>query len=127
MSGIGIATNRIFLYQGLCDMRRSFDRLAYMITEEMNEDPLSGDLFVFLNKNKTMLKALYWDSDGYAIWYKRLEKGRFIAPNADGLEISRSHWMNLLEGVEVKIIKKQPRYHIIDGKSLGKFFLTSRE
>ena len=116
-SGLGIATNRIFLYQGICDMRRSFDRLAYMVTDQMQENPLSGDLFVFLNRNKTMLKALYWDRDGYAIWYKRLEKGRFITPNTDATEISRSNWMHLLEGVEVKIIKKQPRYRIIDGKS----------
>lgn len=116
-SGIGLATNRIFLYQGICDMRRSFDRLACVVTEQMQEDPLSGDLFVFLNRTKTMLKALYWDSDGYAIWYKRLEKGRFIISKTDGPEMSRSNWMNLLEGIEVKIIKKHPRYCVFDGKT----------
>ena len=114
---IGLTARRIFLYQGVCDMRRSFDKLAWVIKEELDEDPLRGDMFVFLNKNRKMIKCLYWDKDGYAIWYKRLEQGRFVRPPTEGCEIDLMGWTHLLEGVEAKVIKRQPRYSITDGKS----------
>ena len=107
--GISLNNSRIFLYRGNCDLRRSFDRLALMVTEELHEDPLKGDWFVFLNVNKTKLKVLYWDNDGYALWYKRLEAGRFVIPE-DGNILDRSAWANLLEGIEANVIKRQPRY-----------------
>jgi len=113
---MGIGAVRIFLYQGSCDMRRSFDRLASMIKEELKENPLTGDLFVFLNRNQKMVKCLYWDKDGYALWHKRLEKGRFVRPPIKGYELDQMHWTHLLEGVEVKVIKKHPRYRILGEK-----------
>jgi transposase len=107
---VGVIHARIYLYRGACDLRRSFDRLALMVLEELKEDPLKGDWFVFLSADKRKLKILYWDNDGYALWYKRLEAGRFIMPAEDAGCLDRASWAHLLEGIEARVIKRQPRY-----------------
>ena len=113
MTGWTYAVNaRIYLYRGACDLRRSFDRLALMVIEEFKEDPLCGDWFVFLSADKRKLKVLYWDNDGYALWYKRLERGRFVMPVDDGQCLDRASWAHLLEGIQVRAINRQPRYRL---------------
>ena len=104
------AWQRIFLYRQACDLRRSFDLLSGMVREQLEQDPLSGDLFVFINRRRTMLKALYWDNDGYALWQKRLERGRFPLPRGEHSELARLELMHILEGVRVNGIKRLPRY-----------------
>jgi len=92
---------RIFLYRGPADMRKSYDGLAGLVRAELHDDPLSGALFVFCNRRRTMVKMLYFDRDGLAIWGKRLERGTFRIPPPDGptAEIDRRHLTLLLEGV----------------------------
>ena len=82
-------------------MRRGFDRLAAEARAVVDEDPLSGHLFVFRNKRGDRLKVLTWDRNGYAIWYKRLERGRFIFPDPKGegsLVISPAVFQMLIGG-----------------------------
>ena len=110
MFGLTAAT-RIYLYRGFCDMRKSFDGLCGIIRSDMGMDPLSGSLFVFVNRTRRMVKLLYWDRDGLALWYKRLEQGRFILPEKDG-SIERRDLTMLLEGIIPKKIEK--RYKIIN-------------
>lgn len=106
---------RIYLCTRNADLRKSFDGLAQMVREFLGADPLSGHLFVFRNKRGDRLKLLYWDNDGLAIWYKRLEKGNFRFPVAaaldgHGLEIRAADFAMLLDGVDLGSVKRQPRY-----------------
>jgi transposase len=102
------AAQRIFVYQAPCDMRRSFDRLAGMVEHELEHDPMRGDYFLFANRRRTMLKLLYWDGDGFAIWYKRLEKGRFHLGGSE--ELDRAQLSLLLEGIVTDELRRLPRY-----------------
>ena len=103
------ASLRIFVYGQPCDMRRSFDRLAAMVEHELYRDPMRGDYFVFSNRRGTMVKLLYWDGDGFAIWFKRLEKGRYRLGGQE--ELDRAQLNLLLEGVVGTDMKRLPRYH----------------
>lgn len=104
---------RVFLCTQPADMRRSFDGLAVMAEYVMQRDPFSGHLFVFCNKRSDRVKILYWDRTGYAIWYKRLEKGSFRFPAVDAkdcLEIEAMDLAMLLEGIELSSVKRRCRF-----------------
>jgi transposase len=103
-------TGRIFLRRQPTDMRKSFDGLSGIVRSELGHDPLAGDLFVFVNRRRDFVKALYWDRDGLALWSKRLERGRF-APRPDGpAEIGREELVLLLEGVRARVVSRSPRW-----------------
>ena len=108
---------KIFLYNGVADLRRGFDGLAAIVEDAMGENPLSGSLYIFLNRRGNRIKALYWDNDGYAIWYKRLERGRFEMPKAEGfegtrLEITASQLSLILEGIELASVRRRRRFQL---------------
>lgn len=108
---------RIFLCTDDTDMRKSFSALSGVVRSQMNLDPLSGYLFVFKNKRADRIKLLYWDRDGLAIWYKRLQKGTFKFPSLNnissaGLEIDASTLRLILDGIDLKGIRRQHRYHL---------------
>jgi transposase len=91
-------------------MRKGFEGLSGIVLNELNEDPMSGTLFIFLNKSRDKVKMLYWDRDGYAIWTKRLERGRFALPSEGGGVIGMSELALLLDGVNVRILKRSARW-----------------
>ncbi len=99
---------RIFVYRNPCDMRRSFDRLSAMVEHELGKDPMKGDCFLFTNRRGHMVKLLYWDGDGFVIWFKRLERGRFRLNEAE--ELDRASLSMILDGLEAKEVKRLPRY-----------------
>ena len=110
---------RVFLCTLPTDMRKSFDSLAGLVEQQLGQDPLAGDVFVFRSKRGDRLKLLYWDSDGLAIWYKRLEEGTFVFPTADeqrtqvgahGLVIRPAELAMLLDGMELAHVKRRRRY-----------------
>ena len=103
---------RIYLRRAATDMRKSFDGLSGLVRGEFGQDPLTGDLFVFMNRRRDLLKALYWDRDGFALWAKRLERGRFMLPAGADRELDRATLALLLEGVKARVLFRSPRWKV---------------
>jgi transposase len=103
---------RIFLAASPADMRKGFDGLSLLVREVIAEDPLSGHLFVFRNRRRDRVKVLYWDRDGFALWYKRLEKGTFRFPEAEGgrVEVTPAEMAAVLEGIDLSRARLLPRF-----------------
>ena len=109
---------KVFLCRLPTDMRKGFDGLAGVIADDLQQDPLSGALFVFRNRRRDRLKLLYWDRDGYALWYKRLESGTFEFPQAKADEsctsISHHELSLLLSGIDLRSVRRWKRYaHVV--------------
>lgn len=107
------SAQRYFIYSDLADMRKGFDSLCGVVRQEFKMNPLSGDVFIFLSRSKNKIKLLQWQRDGFAIYYKRLEKGTFELPmNIEGSSalISSQQLMLIMEGIKLSSIKKHRRY-----------------
>ena len=101
------ASVRVFVAGGATDLRRSFDRLSAQVQEVLRQDPLSGHVFVFFNRQRNRVKLLVWERDGFWLLYKRrLEAGTFAVLDRD--EINARELYLLLEGIE--IIRERRRY-----------------
>jgi len=103
---------RVFLYGRPVDMRKSFTGLYALTKHTLKEDPLSGHLFVFINRRGNYLKALYWDRTGFCLWAKRLEQGCFVShwPCQDKQELSWTGLQLFLEGIDLTGIRRRKRY-----------------
>jgi transposase len=108
------AAIKVYLCTVPCDMRRSFDGLSLLAEHVVQCNPLSGHLFVYCNRRTDRLKILYWDRDGWAIWYKRLEVGTFQYPWSDSgrREIAAWELGVLLEGIDLQAGKRRKRYSL---------------
>jgi transposase len=105
-------TVRVFAAVGPTDLRNGYDGLARLAREVIEQEPLSGHLFVFANRRRDRLKILYWDRDGYAVWMKRLERGtfRWPAPGARSVEWTAAELAAVLGGLDLKQARRRERF-----------------
>jgi transposase len=119
------ASVKVFVYTGVTDMRRSFDRLAQMVEEHLGQNPESGHLYLFFSRRRDCVKMLLWEGDGFVIWYKRLEIGTFAVPapvtpgpaapapdgsQPAGLQIRASDLSLLLAGADPARVTRRKRF-----------------
>ena len=111
MFGLSAAV-RVYLAKQPAEMRQSFDGLSSLASGSLSLDPLSGHLFVFVNKRRDRIKILYWDRDGLAIWAKRLERGTFRIPAAaaDRVDMTTAELAALLAGIDLNTARRRVRY-----------------
>lgn len=106
------SSNRYLLYAKPCDMRKSFDALCGIVRGELDRDPLSGEVFLFLNRGRTHLKLLHWEDGGLVLYYKRLERGTFAPPTQTGAAsaISWPQLVLMVEGIAIQKSTQKPRF-----------------
>jgi len=129
--GTAVGQSRIFLCTEDTDMRKSFNSLRGVIQRTMNLDPLSGYLFVFKNRLGDRIKIVWWDCDGFAMWYKVLQKGTFQFPDlrnfaSAGLEIDASTLRMILDGIDLSSIRRKQRYRLPTNVSMTQAPLASQ-
>ena len=107
-------SRRYLLYSGNTDMRKSFHGLVALVKYKMQTSVMNGDVFVFISKRRNAIKLLRWEGDGFAIFYKRLEKGTFELPKynsgSNTMLITDNELSFILKGVALKRIKYRSRY-----------------
>lgn len=98
----------IYLHRDVVDFRKSINGLMVVVKDEMKLSPFNQALFVFCNRSRDKIKALYWDSTGFCLWYKRLEKEKFKWPRKSSkatLNLSETEWDWLLSGLDLTKMK----------------------
>lgn len=107
---------RYYVYRHSTDMRKGFDSLCGLVNREFLMSPISGDVYIFLNHRRNRIKVLHWQGDGFAIFYKRLEKGTYEIPlkntSQNNIEIEAQTLQLILEGITLSSVKKRRRFQI---------------
>ena len=116
MSLLNLPLNvRFFMYKGVADMRCSFNGLTNLVRGELQQSPISGDMFIFFNRRRDQVKLLIFDRDGFLIYHKRLEQGSFEVPVIDdGADstISAEQLQLILQGIELNSVQHRKRYKL---------------
>jgi transposase len=96
------STVRVFVKPGATDMRKQINGLSIIVSEQLQMDPFEGHLFLFCNKQRRILKIIYWDRNGFCLWLKRLEKDKFPWPSSqpEATEITQEQFRFLLQGID---------------------------
>lgn len=118
----GSRSVRVLAYDEPVDMRKSFDGLSAIVRDRLGADPLSGQMYLFVSRNRKRAKVLLWDGTGLCVYAKRLEQGRFSAPwlcGSEGpLRLTMSELQLLLEGMELRgKLPLSPSPYVLDKKS----------
>jgi transposase len=105
---------RVYLHARPTDMRKSFAGLYALVKHVLQEDPLSGSLYVFVNRRGNYVKLLYWDRTGFCLWAKRLERGVFVQRHSGELKRAMSYMdlKLLLEGIELDAVRRRKRFSL---------------
>jgi transposase len=115
-------TTRYFIYLYNTDMRKGFDSLSGIVSSQMQFNPLSDDVYIFINRRRTQIKLLHWEGDGFALYYKRLEQGTYELPpvqqNECCVHVSTTHLQKIFQGVSVRQNRQRKRYQHL-AKSCG--------
>ena len=106
------SSHRFYLYDGHCDMRKSFDGLCGLVTCRMQRQPTSGEVFVFLNRSRTHIKLLHWERGGFVLYYKRLERGTFSVHSVKRAELTWTDLVLMIEGIQVESSIQKKRYSL---------------
>ena len=109
---------RVFLYRRPTDMRKSFHGLIALTESELKQDPLSGSLYVFINRRRDRIKILYWGQTGFCIWYQQLQRGTYQLPSQeslerqDTLEVTRAQLSLILDGIDLGSARQRRRFQL---------------
>ena len=109
---------RVFLYRRPTDMRKSFHGLIALTEAELKQDPLSGSLFVFVNRRRDRIKIRYWGETGFCIWYQQLQQGTYQLPRHDSLdeqdtlEVTRAQLSLILDGIDLTSARQRRRFQL---------------
>ena len=113
---IGLTNHHTYyLYNSICDMRKGFDGLSGLVRNEMSGDPLDGSVYMFMNRRRDRLKMLVWESGGFMLYYKRLERGCFELPKSTDQTSISLKWETLvlmLAGISLDQKTRKKRYEI---------------
>ena len=114
------SSSRLFLYTAPADMRKSFDGLSGLVCTQMKADPLSGDVYLFINRRRDRVKILFWDRSGLALYYKRLEEGTFMLPDGSepSVEITSAELSLILEGIDLSQAQRRKRFALPSSMSV---------
>lgn len=111
---IAAESRQYHLYRKETDMRKGFDSLCGIISNELGKQVMNGDAFIFINKPRTHIKLLLWEKGGFTIYYRRLERGTFEVPafnlDANSMQITSDQVNFILQGICLKAVKYRKRY-----------------
>lgn len=113
MFGLG-SSLRFYLYAGITDMRKSFDGLCGLVQSKLDRNPISGEVFIFINRRRDRVKLLRWERGGFVLYYKRLEQGTLELPRqinpGQCVEMTWTQLVLMVEGISVEHTRNRPRF-----------------
>lgn len=110
------SSHRYFLYRHPTDMRKSFNGLCGLVESQLERNPLSGEVYIFINRRRDMVKMLRWEQGGFVLYYKRLESGTFELPaynnDRESYQMNWSDLVMMVEGIAWQKAQKRKRFRL---------------